>query len=212
MPLQIGLSANLQNAVGVVVDQTTSAGRILWEESCAAGAGSATALLPLLTVRQYLTAAGEPENRHAVLQDGQLCGQSIVQWTDAELESFARRYNVGWVMVFAGATAERFDRWPAAQLLRDLGECRLYAIKRPMKYVLKGAARSFEVDRHRITLADVVPEHGEVVLSLHYHESLRARPGWVRIEREPDAHDPVPLIRLKMAAPAARVTLTWEPK
>jgi hypothetical protein len=114
--------------------------------------------------------------------------------------------------VFSKAAAERLDRWSAAQLLRDLGECRLYVIKRPMKYVLKGSARSFEADRNRITLADVVPEHGEVVLSMHYHRSLRARPGWVRVEPDPDAHDPVPLIRLKMAAPSARVTLTWEPK
>jgi hypothetical protein len=74
---------------------------------------------------------------------------------------------------------------------------------------LKGQAQNVAINRFSISLTDVVPEHGEVVLSLHHHEGLRARPGWIKVEREPDAYDPVPLVRLQMIAPAARVTLVW---
>jgi len=70
--------------------------------------------------------------------------------------------------------------------------------------------RDVTADRNSISLSDVVPEHGDVVLSFHYHEGLRARPGWIKVEREPDPYDPIPLVRLQMIAPAARVTLTWD--
>ena len=87
---------------------------------------------------------------------------------------------------------------------------RLYALQRPHSFVLKGQARDVTADRSGITLADVVPEQGELVLSLHYHEGLRARPSWIKVDREPDPYDPIPFVRLQMTAPAARVTLTWQ--
>ena len=67
-------------------------------------------------------------------------------------------------------------------------------------------------------LADVVPEGGEVILSLHYLAGLKATPSRVKIEKverepsshDPTGHDPIGFIRLKLTDPAPRVTLTWD--
>jgi hypothetical protein len=56
----------------------------------------------------------------------------------------------------------------------------------------------------------VEPLDGEVVISLHYHASMRASPGRVQIERATSGDDPIGFVRLRLAVPAARVTLTWE--
>ena len=60
---------------------------------------------------------------------------------------------------------------------------------------------------------DVQPEDGEVILSLHYHDGLTVSPSRVKAEREErelDPRDPIPLVRLRVDAPVARVTLSWE--
>jgi len=57
----------------------------------------------------------------------------------------------------------------------------------------------------------VIPdENCVVVLGFHWQAGLRVAPGRVQVEREPDGHDPIGFIRLRMDSPAARVTLTWE--
>jgi hypothetical protein len=65
-------------------------------------------------------------------------------------------------------------------------------------------------DSERIVLGDVIPEGDEVVLSLHYQSGLTALPGRVKIEPIPDPDDPIPLIRLRVPGPLARVTLMWQ--
>ena len=77
--------------------------------------------------------------------------------------------------------------------------------------LLKGQATLLHADAQHITLGDVIPdEDGVVVLSLHWQAGLRAAPGRVQVEREPDGHDPIGFVRLRTDSPAARVTLTWE--
>jgi hypothetical protein len=77
-------------------------------------------------------------------------------------------------------------------------------------YTLKGQAQVVHADNHHITLSDVVPENGVVLLSLHYQTGMRALPSRVQVEREPDAHDPIGFLRLRVAGAVARVTLTWD--
>jgi len=81
---------------------------------------------------------------------------------------------------------------------------------RPRSFILKGTGRLLSTDSRRITLANVVPEEGKVVLSLHYQAGIQASPSRVLVERETDPYDPIPLIRLRVPGPVARVTLTWE--
>ena len=86
----------------------------------------------------------------------------------------------------------------------------LFLIKRARRdFALKGKAHILHADWHHITLADVVPENGVVVLSLHYQAGMIASPSRVQIEREPCSHDPIGFIRLKVAGPVVRLTLTW---
>ena len=85
----------------------------------------------------------------------------------------------------------------------------LFDVGRP-SLVLKGRAQILCVSRERIAMADVVPEGGEVVLSLHFQTGLQASPSRIQIEREPDPFDPIPLLRLKVPAPTPLITLTWE--
>ena len=57
----------------------------------------------------------------------------------------------------------------------------------------------------------MVPEKGSdtVVLSLHYQSGMEVAPPHVQIEKDPDPFDPIPMIRLRLAAPVTRVILTW---
>jgi hypothetical protein len=75
---------------------------------------------------------------------------------------------------------------------------------------LKGQATLLRADHEQVALADVIPEEGTVVLSLHYQAGMKASPSRVSVERELDPIDPIPFVRLRLPHPMSRVTLTWE--
>jgi hypothetical protein len=106
----------------------------------------------------------------------------------------------------------RFRAWPGARLVTTLpGDPPGCLFELPARsFVLKGQARLVEANPQRITLADVVPEDGKVVLSLHYQAGLHVSPSRVQVARDPDARDPIPFLRLLLPGPVARITLTWE--
>ncbi len=94
--------------------------------------------------------------------------------------------------------------------VRDGGAGVLFEVRRaPHSFALKGKAHVLSADSHHITLQDVVPDNGCVVLSLHYQPGLRASPGRIKIEREQNPNDPVALVRLRVEGNVPRVTLTW---
>lgn len=214
-PLRIGFSDAQQAVLDRLRGPTTTSARILWEDSRQAGDdGGWTALLPLLTGRPViggLDAEGRLEHMSIGLRDGWLAGRPLDQWSDDELDSYCRRYNIGWVMATSPAAAERFARltWAERQTPDGAGTTELFRLDRPNSFVLRGQARWLNADSHAVTLADVVPENGEVVLSLHYQAGWHVRPGNVRVEREPDAYDPIPFVRLRLPGPVARLTLEW---
>jgi hypothetical protein len=91
------------------------------------------------------------------------------------------------------------------------GDYYLFAIKRESKsYILTGRAEWLRADSDRIALGNVVPDKGVIVLSLHYQSGLKVFPNRIKIERELDPLDPIPLIRLRIPGPTTCVTLTWE--
>ncbi len=215
-PLTIGLPADareLEDALGAVTKATA---RILWEDRAGSPDLGWAPLLPRRLGRAFVGGAdpdGVLEHSACGLRDGTLVGRPLAAWSDPELDGYCRRYNIGWVMCATAAARVRFANWSAAEPLPPhaaAGGRYLFAIRRPHSFVLKGRVRQFEADGRRVTLADVVPEGGEVVLSLHYQAGWRARPAWVRVERELDAYDPIPFVRLRMPGPAGRVTLTWD--
>lgn len=215
-PLVIGLGPERESLLANVRLRTTSEARILWESGPDQGEASCwTALLPVLTGRAYLGGLdleGCIEHGYVRFGDQSLAGRPLRDWTDAELREFCQRYNVGWVVCWSPAARARFQALPGATPEPGLSAdspTGLYRLMPAGSFTLKGQARLVCADCQRIALADVVPEDGRVVLSLHYQAGLRASPGRVQIEREPDPHDPIPFIRLRLPGPMTRVVLTW---
>ncbi|HZT79789.1 MAG TPA: hypothetical protein VFA26_06195, partial [Gemmataceae bacterium] len=216
-PLAVGLGAERRELVEILQAHTTTAGRILWEDRPGPpGSSRWTALLPLLTGRAYLGGLDpNPGIEHGFVSfcDQLLAGRLLADWSDAQLDDFCRRYNVGWVVCWSPAAVGRFRAWKRAEAvatLSDGGPGCLFAVRRPLSYALKGEARLVQADGERIALSDLVPEGGEIILSLHYQAGLRATPGRVLVERELDPYDPIAFVRLRVAGPVPRVSLTWD--
>jgi hypothetical protein len=218
-PLRLGLGPEREAVVAKLNEIPYTDARILWEDRPLPRATPRwSALLPLLTKRSFLGGLdpdGFIEPSSISFLDQLLAGRPISSWTDNQLEAYCRRYNIGWVVCWTPAAIKRFSEWDRVQgsipLLDDVTGA-LFTLKRQDRtYALKGQATLLHADAQHITLGDVIPdENGVVVLSFHWQAGLRAAPGRVQIEREPDGHDPIGFIRLRMDSPAARVTLTWE--
>jgi hypothetical protein len=216
-PLSLGLSPEQQKLLETLQGESGREARILWEDGTEARQSRWTALLPLLTDRAFLGGLDPQagiEHVYPSLIDQTLAGRHILTWTDAELDDFCRKYNVGWIVCRSGANLDRFRAWKGAAattVLSGSQERVLFTVqRRPHSYTLKGEAQLVLADSRHITLAEVIPDGGEVVLSFHYQSGMRATPGSVSVEREPDAQDPVAFIRLRLDRPVACVTLTWD--
>jgi hypothetical protein len=148
-------------------------------------------------------------------QDHRPTRRSIAQRTDAELDEYCRQYNIGWVVAWSPGAVERFHKWqggvrPLAKVAdENYGE--FFQVLHPSSsFALFGNARVLQADYRSITLADVAPRDGKVVLSFHFQKGLHASPDRVQVEREQSTSDLVPLIRLRVNSYVSRVTLTWE--
>jgi hypothetical protein len=215
MPLRLGMPVEAVRLESAIRAATSADARVLFEDLSRRPDLGWTPLLPSRTGRPFiggLDTDGVLEHAACALRDGALAGRPINFWSDPELDGYVRRYNVGCVVCRSRECGDRFARWPAAERvpLMDGDGWQVFVVRRPHTFALKGSATRVEADGRRITMADVVPEDGEVVLSLHYHDGWRARPSWVRVERELDPYDPIPLVRLRVPVRVGRVTLTWD--
>jgi hypothetical protein len=230
-PFLLGLGTERKKIIEALREHTTGDARILWEDrprtqtqthtqtltQTQAEAVRWTALLPVLTGRYFvggLAADADVEFTADGLVGASLAGRPLREWADDELENYCRTYNIGWVACWSAAAVDRFDRWPPARRLLSLEEAGqqgvLFTLDRPRSFVLKGKAQSVRAEVNRITLTDVRPENGVVHLSLRYQEGLSVSPSRVKIKRAGDERDPLPLIRLLVDSPVARVTITWD--
>jgi hypothetical protein len=217
-PLVLGLGGDRLALVETLKQQTTAEARILWEDRPGrAEAPHWTALLPVLTGRYFvggLDPNGEIEHSSAGLMNQSLRRRPLAQWSDSALEDYCRRYNIAWVACWSPDVVARMQAWKGAVevgRMNDGGTVYLFSItKAPRSFVLKGQATVLHMDNRRIVLADVVPEDGYVVLSMHYQTGLQAAPTRVQVECEPDGADMIPFLRLRVDRPVARVTITWK--
>jgi hypothetical protein len=214
-PLVIGLSAKDQALIESLTEHTSPDARILWEDASRDTPSRWSALLPVLTDRAYLGGMDPDasiDHSYASLIELSLAGRPLAKWSDDELSDFCRHYNVGWVVCRSTAALARFRAWPAAEPVVSLGGSEpAYLFRLPFhSFTLHGQAKLLEADCRHLALADVVPEDGKVVLSMHYQAGLRVSPNRVHLEQEPDPRDPIPFIRLRLSGPVARVTLTWQ--
>jgi hypothetical protein len=216
-PLPLVLGSDREQLVQELTERTTPTARILWEDRPEARQVEHwTALLPVLTGRSYVGGLDPDvviDHCYASFRDQMLAGRTLAEWSDADLEDFCSRYNIGWVVCWTPAASARFQAWNAAAPvcpLHDDGPGILFAIQRAQSFALKGQAQWLQADTEHIVLGDVVPDDGKVVLSLHYQTGMHASPGRVQVERELDPFDPISFVRLKVSGPVARVTLTWD--
>ena len=217
-PFMLGLSPEQQDVVEKLIKHTGPEARILWE--CQSGSRTDphwSALLPFLTGRAYVGGL-DPDASflHAKIGivDQALNEKHISTWSGVDLEEYCRQYNIGWIACWSRAVSKRLQQWSGAvpiATLNDNGTGTLFKIKGHVaSYTLKGQAQVIQNDSGHITLADVVPDNGVIVLSLHYQAGMRALPSRVQIERERYPYDPVDFIRLRVSSPVARVTLMWD--
>jgi hypothetical protein len=168
-----------------------------------------------LTQRAYLgglDANACIEHAYPAFVEQNLAGRPISSWRDEELSEFCRHYNAGWAVCRSPAAIARFQAWLGTDpLITVSGSPPVCLYRLPARsFVLKGQARLLDADSRHIALADVIPEDGQIVVSMHYQAGLRVSPKKVQIEREPDPCDPIPFIRLRMPGPVSRLTLTWQ--
>src|SRR5262249_57483618 len=127
------------------------------------------------------------EHGYPRLGSQNLGGRPLDHWSDAELKDFCRHYNIGWALCRSPGTSARFRGWKEAKPTSSSADAPgVFLFRLPSGSVaLRGQARLIAADWRHIILADVVPEDGKVVLSLHYQACLRGSPSRVQIEKEP---------------------------
>lgn len=217
-PLEIGLGPKRLAIVEKIKQFTSDDARILWEDRTRSRKASRwPALLPILTGRSYIGGL-DPDGviEHSsisLLNESLIDIGPVAPAPDEPLMEYFRRYNIRWIVAWSPAVIERFEKWKDAEKRAQLVDEEigwLFEVKRTPNFALKGQADLLAADGQSITLANVVPDNGEVVISLHYHAGMRASPGRVQIERATSGDDPIGFVRLRLAVRADRVTLTWE--
>ncbi len=216
-PLEIGLSAERQAIVDTLIEQTSDDARIVWEDRLRSRQASRwPALLPILTGRSYvggLDPDGFIEHSSISVINHAVDGRPIAPWTDEKLAEYCRLYNVRWFVAWSPEVIERLEKFPAAKKLAKLVDVDvgwLFEIERTPNFALKGTAELLEVNGRYIMLGNVVPHHGEVIVSLHYQAGMRASLPRVQVERAASEDDQIGFVRLRLAVEAKRVTLSWE--
>ena len=220
-PIPLGLSDDQHRFARGLKELTTDEARILIEDADRTQPGwNWMALLPELTGRAYLGGLDPDarfEHSFAAMKPSELAGRRYDDWTDADLAQFGARYNIGWVAARTARAAERWRKLPGTTEVgrfRDGGDVILFRLARTPSFILKGSARWVSADRRKVVLMDLVPAAdgtaSVVVLSLHYQAGWCVSPAAVQVERDQDAYDPIPMIRLRVPGPMSRVVLTWE--
>lgn len=210
--LPIGLPQDVQKLIADLRTHTSPEARILWEEEVSTEAWSP--LLPTLTERHFIGGLSRRrvlEHQCLTLSDGQLAGRALFSWSDAELERIAHLLNIGWVVAYSPATLARCAHWSLAEPPQPLAAGRkLIKLRRKPSYVLQGQARVVRFTVNQMTLVDLEPDQGVILLSLHAHPRIRTTTSRVIWQHAAQVDDPVPLVRLLLPGPMSRLTICWD--
>lgn len=194
-------------------------GRILWEDLSGDASNGWQVFLPQSLNRGLiggLSPVARIEHQQASLRDGKLAGRNVLEWPDSELAAFIKAYRINLVVARNPDSISRWNKYPDATVASQgsidgsEGKWVLFRLPDQPGLAIVGNAKVVHLGPDKVTLADVVPENGSVVLSLHFQRGMKVRPGRVKIERELDSHDPIPLIRLKSDEPVSRLELEWD--
>lgn len=168
--------------------------------------------LPMLNTASPSVLIGSNSDADAspwVFVDGQLNSRELSQWTDGELSRIIERWNVGWIITQSAATNARLGQFANAIALPSSkipNGGAVYQIQRKHRYILRGSG-NWAIDQNgSIILTDLVPESGEVILSLRYHKDWATEPAVV-VDAEIDPYDAWPIVRLRLPGRMNRLVL-----
>jgi hypothetical protein len=219
-PLLIGFTPEQQQLIALLNEQATAEARVLWDDTSNQRLGwNWSALLPLYTKCAFLGGLDPEsgvEHSYCAMCSRQLTGRALSEWSDTDLSSFCWWYNVGWVVARSPSAIERWGKLPQAKPIARLTEdgqpVVFYALDRPRSFILRGTGTWESANTRRIILTNVVPEGGEVHLSLHMLDGLRVSPSYVQVKKlqDPTCRDPVDNVKLEMPGPVPWLTIMWE--
>lgn len=192
---------------------TTDDARILWEETKTNAAWAP--LLPRMIDRFWVGSLGRAEQvlldpLQVRLVEGSLLSKPMEQWRISDLNALANDWNIGWVVAFHPESILRWKAHPSTEVVAELPNGgRLFRLNRPFTYCKQGQAQwSFTAPR-RLTLTNLVPENGHVVLSLHCHTTMRSMNNKAILEKWQQAFDSVPMLKIRLPGPMERLTIEW---
>lgn len=212
-PIHLKAPPALEDAVEKLRQQTTTEARILWEEISENASWSP--LLPHHVERAFVGGLGRGEAvsiepLQVRLTQGTLLGKPIEQWSLSDLNDFAQDWNIGWVAAFHGESIHRWLAVPQATVVADLPYGgKLIRLPRRFSYCKQGKANISFPSERRITLTDLAPEDGQIVLSLHHHSTMRAINKNAVLKTWQHAYDGIPMLRIRLSTPMERLTIEW---
>jgi len=108
-----------------------------------------------------------------------------------------------WRAMFRRAGLEVARRY----MVEGEGTYAIYRLARPHAYFLRGSGRIVSVAPNRVELADVEPDGGAAILSLHWLDTWRSDPP-VTLGPEPMPPDPVDFVRIEAPGRIPRLVLS----
>jgi hypothetical protein len=209
--LPLGFTQEQQDCISVLRQQTNATARILWED--VPSTESWSPLLPLHTERVFLGGmgtAGMIEPTRLRWANGLLASRPLHEWKAEEVTVFCDRYNVGWIVSHSLKGTQFWRQQPLARFVTALPDGgSLFALRRRPTFFLQGQGRIVECDAQHLTLEDLQPENGQIILSLHHDERMHTTDQRIRLDRALFAESALPFLTLRLPGPVARVTIQW---
>jgi hypothetical protein len=211
--LKLYPSNALQGTIEKLHQHTTDEARILWEEMKESAGWSP--LLACQAHRSFVGTLGRAEQvpiepLQVRLTNGHLQGKPIELWRTIDLENFTTDWNIGWVAAFHAESINRWKQMKGAKVVAPLPMGgMLIRLDRPFSYCKQGSAQLTFAEPRRLSLHDLQPENGQIVLSLHHHATMRTSNNKVQIETWQQAYDGIPMLKLKLPGPMERLTIEW---
>lgn len=211
--IQMEIPVPLKDTAQILRQYTTTEARILWEEMPANASWSP--VLPSLVERALVGGLGRSEvvtieQLQVRLSVGSLMGRPIESWNTNELLSFTNDWNIGWVCAFHPESVKRWLAVPGAVVVAELPEGgKLIRLPRSFNYCKRGSAQIHFQAPRRLTLTELEPQDGEIVLCLHHHSTMHSMNKKAKLGTWQQGYDGVPMLRIRVNEPMERLTIEW---
>jgi hypothetical protein len=203
--MRLGWPDDRREWLASVTKQVSPEARVLCEDGRSADAVSPYALA--VSARVPIIYSPPHDGTSWAFTGGRLGGRPVGDWTDDELRRMFERWNVGWVWVQSPQAVERFARIPGTARIATGPAGTVFRLDRTRRFVVKGRAMFTLTCDHEVVLNDVVPDDGEVVVSLRHLSGWSVNPSRIVVEPEIDPYYDHPLLRLRLAGPVSRIVL-----